>query len=75
MSGGLGNLQAGGELRILSAFVYSVWIMFVGQMARTVDFPVLMPACQFLVLVVFGALGGVSEPAVAATGLVHAGRS
>lgn len=72
MSGGLERLGCGDMLCLLSALGYSAWIMCVGHLARTIDRPFLLAACQFLLVAAVGAAGSTGEPLVGAARLMRA---
>lgn len=70
MSGGLGALRWGDATCVVSAVLYSVWIVLVASVAREFDRPLTIAGCQFCLAGVVGIIFGllyeeVSLPALA----------
>ena len=58
MSGGLSALRWGDATCLVSAVLYSVWIVFVANVAREFDRPLTIAGCQFCLAAVVGTAFG-----------------
>ena len=72
MGGGLTVLQWGDICCIVSAILYSVWIVLVARVARTMERPFAIAACQFGFAAVVGTVFGLACETISLAALTRA---